>query len=210
MKLRTLRKLLNDTTYIISRDTAWDHRRDEELPGEPRICIGSSMVHDLIAYNTATKKFTTAVFDPSERHKDADELMFIWNKMHELAESGRLDEIASGDDELKNPVPVYSFRDKKIVKTFTERDEFGWPHCDNEGYLMYDNTAFRTEQECREYAIGLLASNLDFCIQNLASDLEQIAKRVKFFSDRVSLLRQLYEESKKHENASSGKQPDGV
>lgn len=75
---------------------------------------------------------------------------------------------------------------------------------------MYDNTAFRTEQECREYAIGLLASNLDFCLQNLASDLEQIAKQVKFFSDRVSLLRQLYEESKKHENASSGKQPDGV
>ena len=209
MKLRKLRKLLNDTTYIISRDTAWDRRREEDSK-EPRICIGSSMVHDLIAYNTVTKKFTTAVFNPGERHKDADELMFIWNKMHELAESGQLDEIASGDDELKDPVPVFSFRDQKIVKTFTERDEFGWPHCDNEGYLMYDNTAFRTERECRLYAIGLLISNLDFCLQNLESDIEQLARRVKFFSSEAKALRQLYKEMRKDENASADKQPDGM
>ena len=164
----------------------------------------------LIAYNTVTKKFTTAVFDPGERHKDADELMFIWNKMHELAESGQLDEIASGDDELKDPVPVFSFRDQKIVKTFTERDEFGWPHCDNEGYLMYDNTAFRTERECRLYAIGLLTSNLDFCLQNLESDIEQLARRVKFFSSEAKALRQLYKEMRKDENASADKQPDGM
>lgn len=209
MKLRTLRKLLNDTTYIISRDTAWDRRREEDSK-EPRICIGSSMVHDLIAYNTVTKKFTTAVFDPVERHKDADELMFIWNKMHELAESGQLDDIASGDDELKDPVPVFSFRDQKIVKTFTERDEFGWPHCDNEGYLMYDNTAFRTERECRLYAIDILCAHLDYCTGGILESIESVEKRMKRLSDEARELRQLYEEMRKDENASADKQPDGM
>ena len=134
MKLRKLKKLLNDTGYILSRDTEYNEILDDEKPYRPRICVGSPYVRDLIVYNVVTKQLDhPSCFNP-DKDSTFTELIEIWKRMHDLAESGELDEIALGDDELQNPIPVFTFRNNKIVKTFTEDGEFGWPYCDNEGY----------------------------------------------------------------------------
>ena len=209
MKLRKLKKLLNDTDYIIRRKIGSINFYDTDVRHDI-ICIGSPYVHDLISYDVESGKFGHACsFDP-DRDKYALELIEIWNRMHELAESGELGEIASGNDDLLNPIPVFTFRDYKIVKTFTEKDEFGWPFFDNEGWLMYNNTSFRTERECRAYAIGELIYGLNIFSRNLRSRIADLHKDVENLVTESKVLTEMFEQWKQNENPSSDRKSDGL
>lgn len=201
MKLRKLKKLLNNTDYIIRRKIGSINFYDTDV-NHDIICIGSPYVHDLISYDVESGKFGHASsFDPV-RDKDALELIEIWTRMHELAESGELDEIAYGNDDLLNPIPVFTFRDYKIVKTFTEKDEFGWPFFDNEGWLMYNNTSFRTEMECRKYAIGELIYGLKCFTENVQNEIASLQKNVKYLATESKVLAELFKQWEADEHGS--------
>lgn len=197
MKLRELRKLLNNTDYILCRDVEYPKFRDYDY-GEDRICVGSPYVHDIITWNTVTHKFKTALYHDG-KFESGSELEWIFAKMHELADSGKLEEIASGNDELSDPIEVYTFRKNKIVKTFTERNEFGWPHHDNEGWLMYKNTSFRTEKECQEYAINDLLCGINILSENLLNQMDEMKKSMGYLVADAKALKSVYDSIKEGE-----------
>ena len=196
MKLRKLKKLLNDTGYKVQRKFGSINYYDDETKHDI-ICIGSPYIHDIISYDVESKKFGHASSFNPEREKDFPELVYLWNRMHELAESGELDEIASGNDEIFDPIPVFTFRDYKIVKTFTEKDEFGWPYIDNEGWLMYEDTAFKTEAECIDYAINEMGYWLKMFSENLHNEIVCLERKVKLIAKESAVLVELLKQQKK-------------
>jgi len=100
MRARKLRKLLNDTGYTIG-----DY-------GE-YIAIGSPYIHRLINVNKKTLelKYALDTFNDGRSAIRNKELEFIWDKMKELIESGEIKEIIEGNDEIENPLPVYTVED---------------------------------------------------------------------------------------------------
>lgn len=107
--------------------------------------------------------------------------------------------IASGNDELFDPIEVYTFRKNKIVKTFTERNEFGWPHHDNEGWLMYENTSFRTEKECQEDAILDLLCGINILSENLLNQMDEMKKSMGYLVTQAKTLHSIHDAMKEGE-----------
>lgn len=143
MQSRVLRKILNNTKYTICDEESY-------------IAIGSPMCHNLISVDKKTFEFKLALDTFNEGRKSLEndkrtELLFIYDKLKELVQSGQLKEIIEGNDVIDNPLPVYYFKNGKVIKTFT--DAYGWPNTTIEGYLMYENTFFKTPKEAVEKAI---------------------------------------------------------
>jgi len=143
MKARLLKSLLNNTLYSISNN-------------EKYIAVGSPMCHNLFSVDKKTLevKYAGDSFKEGRKYlldKSNTELLFIFDKLTELVENGMIQEIINGNDEIENPLPVYTVRDGRLVKSFT--DKYGWPNTDHEGYTMYGNTHFDNPQQAIEYGI---------------------------------------------------------
>jgi hypothetical protein len=140
MKARELKRLLNNTGYAV-------HNKKDS------ICVGSAMCSDLISVDKTTLnvKYALDTFHEGREALGNDELRFIWDKLLELIDNGQIQDIINGKDVIENPLPVYSFDDNGIVKSYT--DEYGWPNVDDDGVLMYENVFFATEEEAIEQAI---------------------------------------------------------
>ena len=174
MKARLLKKLLNNTKYSVSNDT-------------DKICVGSPLCHDLISVDKKSLKIKYAIDTFNEGRKSVEdcnhpELLFIWDKLQELIDSGEIHAIITEDDIIENPLPVFTCEDGKLISTFT--DAYGWPNTTITGELMYDNTWFKTEQEAINYGI----KENTYYIESIK---EQIKQKKKELYEKELLLDEL-------------------
>jgi hypothetical protein len=178
MKSRLLTKILNNTTYNV-------HNRSE------CIAVGSPLCSELITVDKKTLKLKYALDTFREgrnalsdkSHKDKpDELLFIWDKLQELIDNGQIKDIIEGNDEIENPIPVFTYDDEgNIIVTHT--DVFGYPNKTFDGECMYENTHFRTKQEAVEKAIKEYNSAIE-CYDNMLKEAEEKVKKHKANKER--------------------------
>jgi hypothetical protein len=161
MKARLLSKLLNNPGYII-------HDKGE------CICIGSSMCDDLISMNKETLKMRYAIdaFNEGRKAIKSEALALIWDKLHELAETGEIQDIINGNDEIENPLPVFIADDGIVRESVT--DEYGWPNTTVDGELMYDNVFFPS----REQAIKRGIEEMRAARENLMETIRDLSQRL--------------------------------
>jgi len=172
MKARELKKILNNTRYLVSN-------------GEERIKVGSSMCPDLISVDKKTLRLKYALdykkigreelFD-----KDNNELLAIWDKLQELIDSGAIHEIINGNDDIEHPLPVFTFYRGKLVETFT--DAYGWPNTTVSGETMYENTHFKTATVALQYGIVEYKAGIKLD----TAQLEDLEKRVAEIKSRIA------------------------
>jgi len=156
MKARLLKKLLNDTGYAVH-----DYLNC--------ICIGSPMCSTLVTMDKKNYALNYAA-DTFNQGRDAlknDELVFIWDKLSHLADSGELNAIIEGDDELEINLPVFTVEDGVLKETVT--DSYGWPNVTISGELMYDNTWFKTKEEAIQYGI----KDMEYAIKHTKESIER-------------------------------------
>lgn len=184
MKARLLTKLLNNTGYNVNNNRDY-------------IAVGSPLCHDLISVNKKTLKVEYALDTFHEgrkclERKDTTELLFIWDKLHELVESGEIKDIIEGNDEIENPLPVYTVDEGKLIETFT--DKYGWPNKTIEGETMYENTYFKTRGEAIKYGIKEAEVGIKQDTQRqkeLENKLEEIKRRIDKDKSDIDYLKSL-------------------
>lgn len=182
MKARLLKKLLNDTGYAVSNNREY-------------IAVGSPMCHDLISVNKKTLKVKYALdtFNQGrkalEERESQSELLFIWDKLHELIESGQMAEIIDGKDEIANPLPVFTVTDGKLVESVT--DQYGWPNTDDDGICMYENTHFPTAQQAIEYGISDTEAGVKHALRRIAELEGELLKAKAWLADEEKCLAHL-------------------
>lgn len=180
MKARLLKHLLNDTKYTVA-------------DFDDCIGLGSSLCHDLIKLNKETLTISYALDAFREGRKclmgrDDGHLLFIWDKLQELANSGEIKEIISGNDEIENPIPVfYGNHDHEIIESYT--DKMGWPNTTYDGKQMYDNTHFPSrvvaiQQELVDAQIG--SRNISETIEELKEKLDRLVSRKQVHDSAVA------------------------
>jgi hypothetical protein len=167
MQARKLRRILNDTKYTVGNYGEY-------------IAIGSPLCHDLIKINKSDYGFKLALdtFNKGRASIGNKELTFIYDKLKELAESGELREIIDQDDELENPLHVFTVTDGKLVSTFT--DEYGWPNTTVDGTIMHDNNYFKTAKQAIKYGIREAEASIEMCSRTL-SEIEEKANTFKAY-----------------------------
>lgn len=166
MKARYLKKLLMDTRYMVA-----DH-------GE-YIAVGSPMCHDLISVDKKTLKMKYALaFREHDRealvHKNAKELLFIWDKLEELIKSGEIKAIIEENDELDKPLEIWMWhsREHKVVKKYT--DAYGWPNVTHDGEQIYENYGWPTRKEALEHGLKSVNASIDCTSEGLAEITERV------------------------------------
>lgn len=186
MKARLLAKLMNNCGYYPNNN-------------EEYIAMGSTLCHDLISVNKKTLqiKYALDTFKQGRAcllEKDSKNLLFVWDKFQELIDSGQIHDIINGQDEIENPLPVYTFKDGALIKTFT--DKYGWPNTTINGDVMYDNTHFKTEKEAvekaiREYSAGvnIMQERVSDCKERL-NKAEDLLKEYERYLDQFQLMKQ--------------------
>ena len=178
MKARLLKKLLNDTGYAVSNNREY-------------IAVGSPLCHNLFSVNkeTMTVKYALDTFREGRKcleNKTNRELLFIWDKLHELIERGQMTEIIDGKDQIENPLPVFTVTDSKLVESVT--DEYGWPNTDDDGICMYENTHFPTREQAIEYGISEHESGVKFALSRIAELEGELLKAKEWLADKEKCL----------------------
>ena len=185
MKARLLKKLLNDTGYSVS-----NHRE--------YIAVGSPMCHDLFSVNKETLKIKYALdtfrdgrkcFEETSRQSEKTELLFIWDKLHELVENGQIQNVINGKDEIENPLPVFSVENGKLIESVT--DKYGWPNTDDDGICMYENTHFPTKEQAIKYGIEeykAVEENTLGRIKEIEDDLLKVKQRLEKYRSYIAHL----------------------
>lgn len=178
MKARKLRQFLNNTGYNISNERDY-------------IAVGSPMCHDLISVNKKTLKVKYALdtFNEGKKAIKHPELQFIWDKLHELIESGEIHDIINGKDIIENPLPVFTVANGELIESMT--DAYGWPNTDDNGMCMYDNTHFPTKEEAikqgiKEYTAGVELSKDR--ISELKENLSKVESRCEMYQKYIEKL----------------------
>ncbi len=185
MKARLLKKLLNNTGYSISNNRDY-------------IAVGSPMCHDLIKVDKETLKVKYALdtFNKGRAElegktsKGENELLFIWDKLHELIESGEINDIINGKDIIENPLPVFTVENGELVESVT--DEYGWPNTDDNGICMYENTHFPTKKEALKYGIKEYEAGVEITSERVADikvELKKAIGRLETYRSRVDRLK---------------------
>lgn len=181
MKARMLRKILNNTGYHVNNKPDY-------------IAVGSPLCHDLISVDKETLKVKYAL-DTFHKGREAlgnDELIFIWDKLHELIDTGQIHEIITGIDEIVNPLPVFTSENGKLIETFT--DHYGWPNTTIEGFIMYDNAYFPTRRQAIDYGIteyGLAVESINIQICEKQKELGKVKERLEEYKRYIEYFRTL-------------------
>ncbi len=164
MKARALKKILNNTNYIV-------HETSEH------ICVGSPLCHDLISIrkDNMHMRYALDTFHKGKSSIGHGELLMIWEMLEGLIISGRIKDFIHGEDIIENPLPVFSHNnDWQIIESFT--DEYGWPNTDITGRLMYDNTWFKTKEEAIARAIAECTAGIQWREEVILEKLQDITK----------------------------------
>ena len=160
MQARKLKKLL-DTGYIVQNCGEY-------------AAIGSPYIHDIIKIDKQTLKIEV------DRHILLnDKMENLIAKIKELRENGTLRDILNGKDEITEPLPVFMYRGDQIVESKT--DSYEWPNTDDDGYLLYENTTFKTREECLAYAIR----DLSYSFKSISEQLDQAKEEVARLQKRT-------------------------
>lgn len=160
MQARKLKKIL-DTVYIVQNCDDY-------------AAIGSPYVHDIIKIDKQTLKIEV------DKHAVLNDRMEnLLSKIKELRENGELRTILSRKDEIANPLPVFMYRGDSIVESKT--DNYEWPNTDDNGYLLYENTTFKTREECLAYAI----IDLSYSFKSISEQLDQAKEEVARLQKRT-------------------------
>lgn len=183
MKARALRKILNNTKYSITNQDEY-------------IAVGSPMCHDLFRIDKKTLNLKYALDWENkgraalDRDSKPDELLFIWDKLTELIESGEINDIINGRDILEFPLPIFTVRNGKLIKSFTDNYEV-WPNTDDDGVPMYDNTHFKDEDKAIEYGLSdnrYLEKRLNERIAEQEAEIIKLKDRMKIVQDNINHL----------------------
>lgn len=172
MKARLLKKILNNTGYAVTNNKNY-------------IAIGSAYCHDLITVNKNTLhlKYAFDTFKKGRQSINNPKLEFIWDKLKELIDNGKIKDIIEGSDNIDKPLSVYTIEDGKLIETFT--DEYGWPNVTIDGYLMYDNTYFKNK-------VDAINSGIEGCKLGISSyniTIEETNNKLEKLKDRLALER---------------------
>lgn len=184
MKARKLKKILNDTGYIINNQ-------------EDYIAVGSSLCHDLISVDKKTLKIKYALDTWREGRKSLDKkdyLAVIWDKLQELIDNGEIHDIINGNDEIDNPLPVYTIKDGELVETWT--DEYGWPNTTIDGTIMYENTHFKTKKEAIENGIYSYKNRYEYrreYLEELKEKIQKVNEDIEYINKTLINLNKLLE-----------------
>jgi hypothetical protein len=178
MKARKLRSLLNNTGYSISNH-------------EKYIAVGSLSCHDLIRVNKETLKVKYALdtFNKGRESISNEKLTFIWDRLHELIESGEIQDVINGKDEIENPLPVFTVDRGQLIESVT--DKYGWPNTDDDGICMYKNTHFPTAKEAIEQVISEYTSSAKYSrnrIKKIENDLLKAKQQLETYEGYISNL----------------------
>ena len=133
------------------------------------LAIGSAYVHNIITIDTETLEIKTPTCIGN-----SEELAKIIETIKNLPDDV-LKEILTADDVIENPLPVFMWRDNQIQETQTE--DYEWPNTDNKGFILYENTTFKTEKECVEFARSEIIYFLEG-VENWAAENVREAQKV--------------------------------
>jgi hypothetical protein len=177
MKARKLRKVLNDTNYIIHQDGR-------------RICVGGPYCDDLISVDMETLEMKTAVhIDRGRAGLRGDELKMIWDKLTELIDNGGIKDIIEGGDEIENPLTVYAAQDGELKERVT--DEYGWPNVTDDGFLMYENQYFRSKEEAIRRGIADLECQIISSKRLVDEYADKLVKHKDLIKESENRMREL-------------------
>lgn len=115
------------------------------------IAIGSPYVHNLI-----TIKPDMSIHWSSLGASSNDDLSRYFKEMSEAAESGELAKIINSPDKFGKTIPVWTFKNGRIIKKQCE--VFGWPNTSTDGKIM-DSYFYKSRKEAlRGCKIGVLST----------------------------------------------------
>ena len=177
MKIRLLRKLLSNTELDISSITDIFNRNSIITIG--RVNVSGVIVLDIhnlnVCYSfpnrTEGREYIESVSDK--------ELLYIWDRLHELIESGEIQDIIQGRDEIENPLPVFTIHNGELIRSVT--DAYGYPNIDDNGVCMYNNTHYSTIKDAIEWA----TKEYSDCIVNDLSEIKELEKDLLRRSTRM-------------------------
>lgn len=177
MKIRHLLTLLNNTGYTVSNHDTY-------------LAIGGPYCHDLLAVDVKTLKIKIALDTFREGRKylqrSNGEMLFIYDTLVKLIESNQIQDILIGDDEIENPIDVYTVKNGELIKTQT--DKVGWPNLTKEGWLMYDNTFFTNIDDAIDYGIREYTAWKQLHIEQLDELKEKIKEREEKIEHCTSVI----------------------
>ena len=130
------------------------------------LAIGSSYVHNLLAVDAETFEIRKSPIVTDDKSHWAE----IIERIEKLPRDV-LKEIMTLDDEIENPLPVFTWRHHQIKETQTE--DYEWPNTDHKGFILYMNTTFKTEKECAKYARKEIAFLLDAIERQLSKNIKE-------------------------------------
>jgi hypothetical protein len=180
MKARYLKKLLNNTGYIVA-----DH-------GE-YIGVGSPLCHNLIAVDKATMKITYALdtwHEGRKSLKDKEELGQIWDTLAALIASGEMRSIMDENDVLDNPVPIWFWDSgtNTVVERQTEPDSFAWPAVAHDGTQIYDNSGFRTRAEAVACGVRNLRARIESLTERIVEKRAELKEKEDWLAEAEAAL----------------------
>ena len=131
--------------------------------------------------------------------KKDGELLSIWDKLQNLVDNGKIKYYLDGDDEIKNPVPIFTFSsgDVKLIESTVEEGCRCYPNVTANGLLIYDNTFFATKEEAISKMIKNYESYIEYDkdrIRDRELDLQTAKDIMDRDSKRLINLREMMEQ----------------
>lgn len=119
---------------------------------EKGICIGSSCHHDIIVINMEGQIVTKY---KNRKYNDGwstnEDLKRYQEEMIIDEENGELKKLIDLKDGFGVLFPIFTVDDGVLIETFCEK--YDYPNTTIEGFLIYENTFFKTREEAIEYAL---------------------------------------------------------
>ena len=144
-----------DITHIIQRE-------------KKGICIGSDYVHDLIVITPELEILKSSILS------DSGALSDIYKQIKFDYETGELAKILEEKDIFSNLKNIWTYDRGHIIKKQCEK--IGWPNLTTDGYIIYDNTFFKSRKEalkaCRVDAIYSIKNLIKYHFTQLFTEIK--------------------------------------
>lgn len=156
-----------DIKYIVA---VYDKREF----GGPCICIGSPYIHDIIVIRISDAKVVKGY------ERGNDDLGRYYAAIKEDEKNGILRGLIDTPDVFTQNLPVFTIKDWAVVADYCE--EYGWPNTTNSGYIMYENTYFKTRKEAYAYLLKDTTAGVRCCNfrYNFREGCDRIKKAIRF------------------------------
>lgn len=151
------------------------------------ICIGSSLIYDLIKVNPKTGKLR---LNESFYSKSKDEYPALVNASPEDI----LDAL-NASDMFSSDLVVYSYDDSGVTEHLCE--EYGYPNVTHDGHLMFENRFTTDRTQAIKWAMKDALAGVKTLGRQVRQDeiaLERLKTDLKFQKDRVASLKSQYPE----------------